>query len=194
MSVTSPPQAELTGLPGRLVQAKLIGDAEMRRAMQAAAKAKQSLVTYLVENALVGAAEVASAASQEFGIPLLDVNALEISQLPVKLVKEELINKHQVLPLFKRGNRLFVGVSDPTNVQALDQIKFATNLMVEPILVAEDQLRRAIEMALSEAQTQIVGIDEEGLENLEFDESADVEVAGAASMSMPRTISPWCGS
>lgn len=178
MSVTSPPQAELTGLPGRLVQAKLISDAEMRRAMQAAAKGKQSLVTYLVENALVGAAEVAAAASQEFGIPLLDVNALEISQLPVKLVKEELINKHQVLPLFKRGNRLFVGVSDPTNVQALDQIKFATNLMVEPILVAEDQLRRAIEMALSEAETQIVGLDEEGLENLEFDESAEVEVAG----------------
>ena len=69
----------------------------------------------------------------------------------IKLVSEELIRKHRVLPLFKRGNRLFVGMSDPTNTHALDEIKFHTNLTVEPILVDEDQLARTIDQWL-EAQ------------------------------------------
>ncbi|MDW8479051.1 MAG: type IV-A pilus assembly ATPase PilB [Xanthomonadales bacterium] len=175
MSVTTPSQSDLSGLPGRLVQARLIGEAEMRRAIQAAAKAKQSLVTYLVENALVGAADIAVAASQEFGVPLVDAEAIDLAAAPIRLVKEEMLRKLGVLPLFKRGSRLFVGVSDPTNIQALDQIKFATNLMVEPVLVSDDQLRRVLEQALSEAETKIEGLEDEGLENIEFDETAEAE-------------------
>lgn len=78
-------------------------------------------------------------------MPLMDVSVFDASQNAVKLVSEELLQKHQVLPLFKRGNRLFVGVSNPTQTRALDDIKFHTNLVVEPILVDEDQIRRTLE-------------------------------------------------
>ncbi|HRQ66762.1 MAG TPA: type IV-A pilus assembly ATPase PilB [Xanthomonadaceae bacterium] len=164
------PMAGLSGLGRRLVADELISEKEMRAALEGSVKAKMPLVTFLVENALVGAPQIAQAASQEFGVPLLDVNALDLSQAPVKLVDEKLINKHGVLPLVKRGNRMFVGVSDPTNLRALDDIKFATNCSVEAVLVDEEQLRRGIDAALSEASTEIEGMDEEGLENIQFDE------------------------
>lgn len=78
-------------------------------------------------------------------MPLMDVSVFDASQSAVKLVSEELLQKYQVLPLFRRGNRLFVGVSDPTQTRPLDDIKFHTNLVVEPILVDEDQIRRTLE-------------------------------------------------
>ena len=87
---------------------------------------------------LAPAAQVAVAASTEFGIPLLDVRALDLRMAPIKLVEEKLIQQHKALPLFKRGNRLFVGISDPTNLRALDEIKFHTNLSVDPIIDAAD--------------------------------------------------------
>jgi type IV pilus assembly protein PilB len=172
------PMAGLSGLGRRLVADELISEKEMRAALEGSVKAKMPLVTFLVENALVGGPQIAQAASQEFGVPLLDVNALDLSQAPVKLVDEKLIHKHGVLPLVKRGNRMFVGVSDPTNLRALDDIKFSTNCSVEAVLVDEEQLRRGIDPTLSEASTEIEGVDEEGLENIEFDEIDDDDPLG----------------
>jgi type IV pilus assembly protein PilB len=173
------PMAGLSGLGRRLVNDGLISEKEMRAALEASVKAKQPLVTYLVENALVGAPQIAQAASQEFGVPLLDVDALDLSQAPTKLVDEKLITRHGVLPLVKRGNRMFVGVSDPTNVRALHDIQFATNCSVEAVLVDEEQLRRGIDAALSAASTTIEGLDEEGLDNIEFDDTDDDDPLGS---------------
>src|SRR5688572_26038655 len=99
-------------------------------------------------------------------MPLFDAAAMDFSQAATKLVSEELITKNNALPLYKRGNRLFVAISDPTNTRALDEIKFAANLTVEPILVDEDKLRRAIEVALTQTD-KIDESDTEGLETLE---------------------------
>jgi len=170
--------AALTGLTGvarRLVAEGALVEVEMRRALEASSKQKISLGTFLIEHALVDSARVAQAASVEFGIPLLDAQAIDVTQVPIKLISEELINKHKALPLFKRGNRLFVGVSDPTNLRALDEIKFQSNHTVEPILISEDQLGIIIEQAFNAAGTSIEGLEgDEALEGLDM-EGADLE-------------------
>src|SRR5690606_11601924 len=114
--------------------------------------------------------QLAAANSLEFGIPLLDVSAFDPSQNAMKLVSEELVQKHHVLPLFKRGGKLFVGVSNPTQSGALAEIQFHTNLVVEPILVDEDQIRRTLEQwqNTSPQLDGALGEDEEGLENLDI--------------------------
>ncbi len=177
----------MTGIARRLVQDGVLSEPEARRAADEAARAKIPLASWLTENNLVSGRQVATAASAEFGMPLLDVEAVDLAQLPLNLVREDLITKHKALPLFKRGNRLFVGISDPTNVRALEEIKFQANHLVEPILIEEAQLGRAIEQALTSNNQTITGLDEdsEGLENLELgaiDEDGDstgVDVSGA---------------
>ena len=168
MSTATANLVGITGITRRLVLDGVLTEADARKALDEATKAKKQAHLYLLENRLVSHAQVAAANSTEFGMPLFDAQALDLRYSAVKIVNEELIQKHQALPLFKRGNRLYVAVSDPTNTRALDDIKFATNMTVEPILVDEDRLRRTIDQALlasdslSENEEQ-----DEGLENLE---------------------------
>lgn len=122
----------ITGIARRLVQDGALEEATARSAMDQAANAKIPLPQWFAEKKLVTAAQLAAANAVEFGMPLMDVSVFDASQNAMKLVSEELL-KYQVLPLFKRGNRLFVGVSNPTQTRALDDIKFHTNLVVEPI-------------------------------------------------------------
>ncbi|WP_313455350.1 type IV-A pilus assembly ATPase PilB [Stenotrophomonas sp.] len=133
----------ITGIARRLVQDGVLEEAAARDAMAKAAAAKQPLPQYFAEKKLVTAAQLAAANALEFGMPLLDVGVFDSAQSAISLVSEELLRKHHVLPLFKRGGKLFVGTSDPTH--SLDEIKFHTNLVVEPILVDEEQIRRTLE-------------------------------------------------
>jgi len=164
----------ITGIARRLVLDGALTEPDARKAMADAQGAKQGVAQFLLEKKLVTAAQIAAANSIEFGIPLLDASALDLSQAPVKLVKEEMITKHQALPLFKRGGRLFVGISDPTQTHALDEIKFHANCSVEAILVDEDQLRRVIEVALSQVDAlDDGGLEDEGLDNLDVESGND---------------------
>ncbi|WP_369936839.1 type IV-A pilus assembly ATPase PilB [Xanthomonas tesorieronis] len=159
----------ITGIARRLVQDGAVEEAVARTAMAHAAEAKIPLPQWFSEKKLVTAAQLAAANAVEFGMPLLDVSVFDANQNAMKLVSEELLQKHQVLPLFKRGNRLFVGVSNPTQTRALDDIKFHTNLTVEPILVDEDQIRRTLEQwqASNDSLGNALGGDDEGMDNLE---------------------------
>ncbi|WP_434213065.1 type IV-A pilus assembly ATPase PilB [[Pseudomonas] boreopolis] len=159
----------ITGIARRLVQDGVLDEAAARSAMDQAAVAKVPLPQWFAEKKLATAAQLAAANSVEFGMPLLDVSAFDASQSAMRLVSEELLQQHQVLPLFKRGNRLFVGVSNPTQTRALDDIKFHTNLAVEPILVDEDQIRRALEQWQSSNGVlgAALGDDDEGIDNLD---------------------------
>ncbi|MBB4129100.1 type IV pilus assembly protein PilB [Xanthomonas translucens] len=159
----------ITGIARRLVQDGAVEEAVARTAMAHAAEAKIPLPQWFSEKKLVTAAQLAAANAVEFGMPLLDVSVFDANQNAIKLVSEELLQKHQVLPLFKRGNRLFVGVSNPTQTRALDDIKFHTNLTVEPILVDEDQIRRTLEQwqASNDTLGNALGGDDEGMDNLE---------------------------
>jgi type IV pilus assembly protein PilB len=162
----------LTGLSGiakRLATDGALAESEARKAVDDAGRQKIPLGAWLIENGLISSRQLAMASSAEFGMPLLDIEALDLSQLPMGVVREDLIVRHKALPLFKRGNRLFVGVSDPTNLRALDEIKFQSNHLIEPILIDTEQLERAIEQALNAAGPAISGLDDaEGLENLDL--------------------------
>ncbi len=170
----------LTGIARRIVLEGALSEEDTRRAVEASTKSKIPLLAYLVQNGLLPAAKAADVSSHEFGTPLFDVRALDLRNAPVKLVQENLINQHKALPLFKRGNRLFVGVTDPTNLRALDEIKFQTNLTVDPIIIPEDLLERCIDQALAGADSLASDTeDEEGLENLDMDSGEDMGDEGA---------------
>jgi type IV pilus assembly protein PilB len=119
---------------GRLVQA----DAN---AIQAeAAKAGVSFIQQLVQAKKLSAKEVSLFAAQTFGYPLLDLNAVDIDQLPLNLIDSKIVTNHRVIALGKRGNRVFVAMSDPSNEQVLQEVKFATGMTMEPVVVEDDKL------------------------------------------------------
>jgi len=160
-----------SGLAGRLVIEGLIDADDARFAQQSAVDQRVPLVTYLVESANVDSSRIAQIASQEFGAPRFDISAFDKEQLPEGLVEPELIIKHHALPLFHRGKRLFIAVSDPTNLAALDEIKFHTGISTEPIIVDEISLSRAISEWI-EGQDTLGG----GLEDLEAGELDGIDV------------------
>jgi type IV pilus assembly protein PilB len=164
----------LTGLARTLVRDKHLDEAAAIEAVQNANKESIPLPNYLVRNKIVTAAVIATISSKEFGLPVFDLSVMDIELAPTNLVDEKLITKLDAIPLFKRGNRLFVAISNPTNTQALDEFKFATGLSTDGILVQEDQLREYIEKAVSTMDT---GMDEmmldDDLEDLDISEGGE---------------------
>ena len=168
MAATAP-QANITGLPRRLVQDGIVTEEDIIEATAAARKAKVALVTYLVASGKADSRAVAVAASSEFGVPLLDLDAIEIELDTLRAVDQNLIIKHRVLPLLKRGQKLFLAVSDPTNLQAIDDVKFQTSLRIEPVVVEDAKLEERITSALEAVDTTMASLAEEDLdlENLD---------------------------
>jgi type IV pilus assembly protein PilB len=152
-------QMKLSGLARKLVLDGLLSEADAVKAQDAATKKKLPLVSYLVESKLVASKALANAAAHEFGVPLLDIGAIELEPDVVRLVDEKLVRQHHGLPLFKRGNRLFIAVSDPTNLIALDEIKFHAGMNTEAVLVEEDKLNVVIEKAMSDSDTTLQDLD-----------------------------------
>ncbi|HXG29250.1 MAG TPA: type IV-A pilus assembly ATPase PilB [Nevskiales bacterium] len=176
------------GLARCLVTDGLLAEDKARELQQKAAKSKESLVSLLVQDKLVPARKIAESASREFGIPLLDILSIDLSQAPVKEVSEKLIREHHALPIFVRGKRMFVALSDPTNLQALDEIKFNVGMPTEPILVEEDKLNKAIDQALSQVTTQMDDLGDSDLDNVELsavEETAGAEVSSADAEDTP---------
>jgi len=156
------------GLVKCLVDKDIITEGEASTHLTEAKKNKTPLISYLVSNKIVDSKTIASLASAEFGVPFFDLDAIESQSLPINLVSEKLIRSHHALPLFKRGNRLFIAVSDPSNFQALDEIKFHTRLNTETILVEENKLVRTIDSALEAADSSMTDLLDEDLDNLEI--------------------------
>ncbi|MGN7724248.1 type IV-A pilus assembly ATPase PilB [Luteimonas sp. 22616] len=168
----------ITGIARRLVLDGALDESAAREALDKATQERRPIAGYLREHKLVTSAQMAAANSIEFGMPVFDPTTMDGGQSAIKLVKEDLLQKHAVLPLFKRGGKLFVGTADPTNTHALDEIKFHTNLVVEPILVAEDMIRRTMELWLENNDSigDALG-DDDGLDNLDIS-GGDEDMAG----------------
>ena len=164
-------RTNLAGLPRRLVQDGIVSEEKLVEAAAAAKKEKVPLVSYLVNADIADARAIAVAAAHEFGVPLLDLDAIEIDLDVVRSVDQKLINKHRVLPLVKRGQRLFLGISDPTNLQAIDDIKFQTTLRIDPVVVEQDKLEDRITRAIEAVDTTMSGMDDDDfdLENLDIE-------------------------
>ncbi|MEN1929201.1 type IV-A pilus assembly ATPase PilB [Luteimonas sp. MJ250] len=164
----------ITGIARRLVMDGALDESIAREALGKATDERKPVAVYLREHKLITSAQMAAANSMEFGVPVFDPLTMDGTLSAIKLVSEELLAKHTVLPLFKRGGRLFVGTSDPTNTHALDEVKFHTNLTVEPILMDEDKLRRCVELWQDAGDTfgDALG-DSDGLENLDISGGED---------------------
>jgi len=170
------PRSGLGGLPQRLVQDGVVEEAAMLEALNTARERKTSVVTQLVTSGAANARDIAIAASTEFGVPLFDLDALSIDTDTIRLVSDKLLAKHRVLPLFKRGKRMFLAVADPTNTHAVDEIKFQTGLGVDAVVVEDDKLQKAVDKAIEQAEAQITTFSEEDgidLENLEVSGGED---------------------
>jgi type IV pilus assembly protein PilB len=184
ISASGSGRSSLQGLPQRLVSDGLVADSAMVEALAASRERRVQIVSYLVEYNLADAREIAIAASQEFGAPLLDLDAIQPDLELARLISEKTLRKHRVLPLVKRGKRLFVAISDPTNLHALDEVKFATGLSVEAIVVEENKLDKLLIRSLEQVDTampELAGDDFE-LDSLEVtsdEESADEGVERA---------------
>ncbi len=152
MNNPSPP---LSGLARRLVTDSLL-DAELaNKAVAQAKKDKIPFVQHLVNSGVLDARTLARIASEEFGSPVFDLDALNKEMIPQKLVDDKLIKKHHTLPIAKRGNRLFLAVTDPTDLHALDEIKFNTGTNTEAVLVEADKLKSAIERYLNSQEENL---------------------------------------
>ncbi len=183
METPAPILAGLSGLARRLVFEGVLDENTAREAWEKSNQQKTPYVTYLVEHELASPADIVRAAAEEFGLPIVDVEAINPEHMPINLVEEKLITTHHALPLYKRGSRLFVGVSDPTNQRGLDEIKFHTNLSVEPVLVQEDQLVHAIDHLLNQADDLGDMDDAEGFEDLELEDTEGEDDEGTVDLS-----------
>ncbi len=168
----------LQGLPARLIQDGILSDKSALQALDEIKASNTNLVTHLVTKGLADPREIAIASSQEFGVPLLDLDAVHPDLDVIRLVSNKLLQKHRVLPLAKRGKRLFVAVSDPTNTHALDEIKFQTSMSVEPIVVEENKLQKLVGEALEQVESQIsnlstADVDLDGLDISSDDETVE---------------------
>src|SRR5579871_5725028 len=155
-------RSSLGGLPQRLVQDGVVEEAVMLEAMNAARERKTSVVTQLVSSGAAAARDIAVAAANEFGVPLFDLEAINLDLETVRLVNDKLLAKHRVLPVFRRGKRLFLAVADPTNLHAIDEIKFQTSLGIEAVVVEDDKLQRALDKAIEQVEGHIEQLTDEG--------------------------------
>jgi len=168
----------LRGLPRRLVQDGIIDESALETAGAEARKEQVSLVSYLVQKDLANPRDIAAAASHEFGVPIMDLEAMDLDLDVVRMVDQNLLSKHRVLPLFKRGRRLYIGLSDPTNLPAVDEIKFQTSMAVEAVVVEDDKLRSALERALEAADTTFESLEDDDFDLDNLDVSSGDEEQG----------------
>ena len=141
---TNPVPRQFSGLARALVQHGLLAEAEAEALQDHASASNSTFVDQILVSKRMTAMELAEFTSRTFGVPMLDLNAFDLSQIPRDWVDTKILVLRRVLPLHKRGNRLFVATSDLTNLQALEEIRFKTNLVIDPIVVEDPKLSVAI--------------------------------------------------
>jgi type IV pilus assembly protein PilB len=180
-AVTQTSHSPLTGLARTLVSQGLLSEPDAESIWGKSVGSGDSFVTELLKGKRFKAIQIAEFASTAFGYPLFDLMAVDPESLPQGVLDPKLAQKRRMLALYKRGNKLFVGTSDPTNLQALDEIKFQTGLVVEPVVVEDDKLGKLIEK-ISDAEDNTMAVLQAEDLNLEFtDDEAAAESVDSAS-------------
>jgi type IV pilus assembly protein PilB len=136
--------APANGLLVSLIRAGIIQEDQSASLQEQARHDKKGLVSFLIDNDIISSSHLAELCEQEYGIPLLDLDAFELTEIPPKYLNAKLIEKHHALPIYTQGNTLFIAVSDPTNVTALEDFGFTFSLHTEALLVDERKLQYAI--------------------------------------------------
>ncbi|GGJ01001.1 type IV-A pilus assembly ATPase PilB [Shewanella hanedai] len=178
------------GLSTLFIRKNLLTQEQIASAITKSRQTKQSLVSTIITEKLVSAREIAELCYEEYGTPLLDLDEFDIASIPEEFLNKKLIEKHKCLPLFKRGNRLYIGTSDPTNITALEDFQFSAGLHAEAILVEDDKLTKALEKVLEDdiSGLDISGIDEGALAGIEVEDKSNEDTAGESSDDAPIVI------
>ena len=135
----NPIENRLSPLGRCLVTERALTAEQVLRAEQAAQREERPLVDFIAERGVLGATDLAKAVSRGFHLPLLDLNAVELANCP-RVITPKLVRQHSALPLFQKGNQLYVGMADPSNVQGLDELQFHTGLRIQPVVVEHNKL------------------------------------------------------
>lgn len=181
----------LQGIGQLLVLEKLLDKDKAIELYKLAAAEKISLVQYLVKNRVLSAEQIALTATQSFGVPMLDLNCIEIDTIPSNLVNDKLIRRHCMLPLFSHGNNLYLATDDPSKQSSLKEIQFHTGLNTHPIVVETDKLILLIDQLLNAKESQGLSeyVDEasdfEGLEISADDEEQENDAASSVTDDAP---------
>ena len=163
----------LSGLARRIVQEQLLDPQTAGKASKQASVDKIPFITYLVQNKLANARDLAAVCAEEFGYPFFDLGSLDTEHQPRDLVSEKLIRQHNVMPLYKRGSRLYLAISDPTNQQALSDIQFNTGLMTDAVMVEDDKLHAAIDKYLDSPTGGLGDMSDSDLDDLDVQSVTD---------------------
>ncbi|MGP5074228.1 type IV-A pilus assembly ATPase PilB [Psychrobacter celer] len=179
MSITT---SKYGGLAQQLISEGIVSEANMKTAQTESQQQQIGLVSYLVDNKLADAYHLAQMLSQAFGDPLFDLDALSLDVIPKDLVDEKIVRKFNALPLFKRGQRLFVALSDPTRIDAIDAIAFNSRLSIETVVVEEDKLKKRIEAVYADSMQSFDSFSDSDL-NVGFEEGDDATNEGETKLS-----------
>ncbi len=136
---------QLTGIPRQLALANLASESILLDAMKQALEKKQSFIQTLAENKKIDMEKVAEIVAIEFGLPRVELDAIDTQQLPMQALNEDVIRKFQIIPLRQRGKTLFAAISDPTYQQAFDDIRFASGLDIDPVIAPADKIKALLE-------------------------------------------------
>ena len=167
----------LNRLARRLVAEGLLTEPAAQEIQAGALEKGRTFTSHLVREKLVDGHRFAHLAADDFGMPLIDLTAVDLKNAPIGMVSEDLLRKHLIVPLMQRGRRLFVAVGDPGNRSGLDEIAFSTSLILEPVLTPFNSIEAALDRALAGSAQAFGDLTEgeDGLEKLEFDKSEDAK-------------------
>ena len=171
----------MPGLARSLMQAGRLTAQQAEAMARKAAADKAPFIDVLLQEGVIGSQALAQFCSETFGYPLLDFAAFNTALLPEKIIDAKLMQSQRVVALGRRGNRLAVGISDPTNAQALEQIKFQTELGVEPVIIEHQALLQLIEKLAQSTEQSLKDLVGDDLENIDFIEEDTVAAADPAA-------------
>jgi type IV pilus assembly protein PilB len=174
------PHSSLSGVARVLVHAGKLGAKPAEALVKTAADRKVSFVAALIAAGSVSAADLAHTLANALALPVLDLAAIDAERLPRNVIDNKLVNQYQVVVLGKRGNRLFIGGADPTDQEAVERIKFATQLSPEWVVVEYDKLAKLISASGASASDTIESLadgdfDFEVTDDTAEQESSDVQ-------------------
>ncbi|GGA96681.1 type IV-A pilus assembly ATPase PilB [Agarivorans gilvus] len=163
--------ASLNGLASSLAVSFPEKEQQLLELYKRSQQEQSAFTTVLVENELFTSKALADYCEAQFGIPLLDLDAIEINEIPQSFLNEKLIFKHHVLPVYSQNQTLYVAMADPSNVSALEDFGFSFGLHVEALLVEENKLSKAIQSLVDDSANLDLGdISDEDINDLEVSE------------------------
>lgn len=180
----------LTGLAHMLVAEGLVEKEKVKEAMERAKADKVGLIDWLVNANWVKGSDAVKAQGVNFGAPYFDVSCINFDNLPKDIIDLKMMRKHRAIPLFKRGTRLFIGVSDATNLKSLEEIRFQTNCSIEAVLVEPSKLDTLVNKLIDEKESESLSdFDDSDLDNIDLDavdsSASDDEAIGDSGDDAP---------